>query len=209
MLNNDDISTVVSVCPFPITKTIPHTNPSSFHIPACGDGEVKSLLIGTAINLIYLDADRGYQERELTSASIARSIVEDHINSSMNAVRGHAEPGLFWARGEYDDIRIELELTKELQIARDRQKRWFIALVEQADKDWAKTHSPRSISDLQRIAAKKLQLRKEWDIERIVDEISNCPACQKIVHPKAFLCECGFILDLVQYEENKQMFVRR
>jgi hypothetical protein len=210
MFDNEDRSTVISICPFPVTKTIPHTNPGNFYIDPCGDNEeFKFLVVKQATTLVYMDIERGYQPRDILSAELARAIVEDHINSSLKATRGHAEPGLFWARGEFDAVSIKKSLTKELEISKERQKRWFIALVDQADIDWAKTHSPRSISDLQRTAAKKLQLRKEWDTARIVSEIANCPACQAIVHPQAFLCNCGYILDIVKYEKNSAMFVKR
>ena len=82
-------------------------------------------------------------------------------------------------------------------------------LVRQADIDYAQIKSPGVVSELQRKAAKALNLRnKPWDINSEVENVMACPMCQAIVNPKAIICSsCNYVINKDLWELNKDRFV--
>lgn len=208
MESERDIVTVVSIMPYDYYAYLPTVYPGTYTFPAVKDGDLTFNYIRNARTDIYIDSDRGMIQRPILSDAVARSIVNDHLASSILRDQGVAEPGIFWLEGKKS--KAEIFKTPELEHAREKQKKWFIKLVEQADIDWNKTGNARAIGMVARHAARVLQITREWDIEQIVQNIHNCPMCQTIVSPLAVICSnCKFILNKEVYERNKAMFAQQ
>ena len=203
-----DLSTVVSLIPYSFSANFPHTSPGEITIPACEIGDFNLTYISRAYSRVYVDSDRGYIQKPITSDEIATSIINDHIGSVINVQPGHAQPGLFFVDGHPTKDEVKRKHAKELEHAKDLQKNWFIELVKQADHDWGRTHSPRSISTLQRAAAKFLGLAREWDVNTVIDNITLCPMCKNDTRGAIICPNCKFIMDTKAYEAVKNQFAK-
>jgi hypothetical protein len=152
-----------------------------------------------------MDSERGSIPVFSPSDEVARSICEDYIKarSGQGITPGIAEPGLFFVDGEYKDKKDILVVHKELiDAARDRQRQWFINLVELADDEWNKYHLHRSISDMMRFAANFLGLEREWNVEAKADSIQFCPACKMTIQTGAIICgNCRTVIDKDAYKK--------
>jgi len=214
-MSDADVCTVVSCAPFTINKNVPHMSPGNFYVPAADNPltDINVLYVERAITHFYVgneagDKGDGWVSRVVPADDLALAIVRDEITSAIEVEPGAAQPGIFWLRGKVSKAEIILKYKEKLEVAREQQKRWFIALVKRADTDWAKIKSPGVVSDLQRKASRALQLKKEWDIEQTVADMANCPMCQKIINPESVICSCGFILNKEIYQKNKDNFVK-
>lgn len=201
-------STVVSVAPFPLNERKHTVIPSDFSIPpAAYPNGIEILIVSPAITMLYLDADRGSTKVPIDSWELANSIVNDYVKTVLS-YRPGAGPGFFALEGDYTIPQVEQEQRAKLVGARDSQKRWFQNLVRLADDDWAKYRQHRSISEVQRIAAKSLSLQREW-ITSIPEKENLCPVCRDLVDPLAIMCKnCKFIINEVEYRKVKDRFVQ-
>ena len=211
-----DITTVVSCMPFPVHKNIPHVLPGFYYIPEVKDcfNDCSVVHIKPAVCHWYAGNDLGpngdgWISRPMLSREIAEAIVRDEVQSCINITVGHSQPAIMLFNGKLDKTEIVLTKQKELTVIREMQKKWFMELVRQADIDYAQMKSPGVVSELQRKAAKALNLRnKPWDIEAEVENITTCPMCQAIVSPQAIICsQCKYVINQKLWEENKDRFV--
>lgn len=210
----EDITTVVSCMPFPVHKTIPHVNPGFHHIPEVKDvwKECEIYHVGPAVCHWYSGNEQGpngdgWIQRTMLSQEIAEAIVRDEIVSCINVVMGFAQPAITFFIGQVSKQEVVLKYHEKLDAIRELQKNWFKELVNQADIDFAKIGSPGVVSDLQRKAAKALNLRREWDIDMQIANAMQCPACNAVVSPSAVVCtHCRYILDEKLWSKMKDRF---
>lgn len=199
-------STIVSIVPFPITEFKPGIYPGNFEIKGSKNNIPEILVISDSIYHVEIDENRTITVK-CPSEDIAKSIIEDYVISNIAFDREEdAAPGIFWKAGVYDLGGVLGKLKEDLDIAKERQQRWFKKLVEMADDDWEKTRQHRSISDIQRYAAKWMNLERPWIISTIINtapvvETVKCIACQSSISKEAIVCpQCRCILNMEKYK---------
>jgi hypothetical protein len=203
MASSHDKCTVVSIVPFPIVEAKPGLYPGYFRIHAAKADDFEFIVVERSVHHVYLDSDRGSLTVQVPSDEVARSIAEDYARAQLAYTQGIAEPGIFWIPGEYTDKKAIVAIAKDkLAQVREMQKNWFMRLVAIADDEWNKYHSHKSISDLQRFAAKSLGLDREWNIQGAVANTKFCPACKTPTNVGAIVCSnCRTIIDHKAYKE--------
>jgi len=200
-----DKCTVVSIVPFPILlEEKPGMYPGRFHIPAAV-GAPQVLVVGKSKSEVPLPGERPPLVVETPPAEVARSIVDDYVESQLAADQS-ARPGISWLPGEWsveDVVRKQPQLLADLL---ERQRKWFVRLVEMADTDWTRYRSHRVIADFQRYACTALGLEREWNVE-VKPEVllpTKCPACGSQVAEGVAVCSvCRCVLDKERYSELK------
>lgn len=196
-------STIISLVPFELNESKPGLYPGAYKIPAAKENDFELFVVTDAVHYVYLDMDRGSISVPTVSAEVARSICEDYKISKLGFVAGEAEPGLDYVEGEYKDKKSVLAVAKDkIERMMALQKQWFIQLVEIADDEWSKYHSHKSVSDIQRYAAKFLGLEREWNVEGTAESNTFCPACRSVVMVGAVVC--GACRTIIKPEEYKK-----
>lgn len=197
-----DKSTVVSIFPKQMKTTKVTVNPRRFIVPAGTFEKPGVLTVGTAIWIkhIYETEPEQQVEMPILSSQLADSIVNDFCTNVLAS--GHdRRPGLFWVIGTKTTEQIVKEHKKEMLVAEELQKNWYLELIKQADIDWIKYDgSPLAVSDTARMAAMELHLDKPWmqDIKRLAMGI--CPACGSQRATQFPVCkECKTIIDKDAY----------
>lgn len=186
-------STVVSIVPIELKIDKPGIFPGRWVIPKADDDKPQKLVIGDSWHTIYVGVERGYLRVVDLSSDVARAIVED-FKRSIICTDSESEPGLFWLNRIINSFS---EVSKELEEARKKQHNWYRKLVMMADDDWTKSgHMHRSVSDLQRLAAKKLNVDREWVYVSKDDDVGfKCPACRVIIDKNCIVCpNCKLVL---------------
>ena len=183
--------------------------PSEFNIPACKNWrtDFEVLHVGESSGFVYVGADFPMMPVRTPSTEIARSIVEDYVNSKL-AVGPEAYPGLVVLPGELTKQEILEDYPEQLEKIREVQANWFMKLVELADDDWNKTHQHKMVTNDQRYACAAIGLKRDWLVE-IPKEVSLtiCPACMKEFPSGAIVCmNCRFIVDPIRFETMKDQF---
>lgn len=201
-------STLVSIVPFPITEHKPGIYPGKFHIGASKDNVPEVLVIGDSKYHVEIDENRSITVT-CQSEQLAESIVEDYIISNLAFSRElNSAPGIFWVPGVHTVLDISIKFSEKLKEVRERQVIWFKRLVSIADDDWEKTRQHKTISDMQRFAAKSLGLDKPWIVnaasEVAVMGQAKCFACKSIISSEAIICpSCKFIIKPEEYKNLK------
>ena len=127
--------------------------------------------------------DKRTMEYRITAREIAEDIARE-INSDSGEGSYH---GVFVAAGE-------MPTDNELADARHRLQEFHRRLVAAADLEWERTHNPMFITDLERRAARQLNVEKPWLYDP--RPLADCPVCaEKIKHGVAVCKSCGAILD--------------
>jgi hypothetical protein len=126
-------------------------------------------------------------KRNMDIRITAREVAED-IAREINGDSGEGSfHGVFVAAGE-------TPTEGELADARRRLEEFHRRLVAAADLEWERTRNPMFITDLERRAARQLNLEKPWVYDS--KSLAECPACaEKIKHGVAVCRSCGAILD--------------
>ena len=126
-------------------------------------------------------------KRTLPLAIAAREIAED-ICREINSDAGERSfLGVFVCAGD-------APTAEELKSAQEKLDEFYRALVSAADREWERSHSFLFIHDLQRRAAAKLGLEKEWHYQ--ARETEECPGCGDRVKPGVAVCKsCHAILN--------------
>lgn len=189
-----DFATIVSLFPLEINEQKPGLNPGRYTIPAAKKGDFEILVIGSAKFPVYMDEHRGSLKVPLTADEVAKSIVDDFVPTHLGYGAG-AGAGLFWVPGKFTKEQIKGQFKDKLAEAEIIQNKWFGELVKIADDSWGSLHRHQAISDLQRIAAERLGMEREWMIKLDAGNTMFCPACGKEVLRIAAICSCGCILD--------------
>lgn len=203
--------TVISIAPFEIRAYKPGIYPGNFYIPQSENNVPSCLIVGESIYYLYVGdshGDTGTHRENIRmrqkSDEIAKSIVDDELSAQLLKDRG--SPGLFWVYGEYNTAKAQKELITEITQAKVSQLRWFKELVTLADDDYIKSGKmSRSVSDIQRIAARTLGLEREWIME--ISSLppvktSKCPICRKLIESDAIMCGyCKLVLKPEEYKK--------
>jgi len=210
--NPNDITMLVSVLPKEIREWKPTIFPGEFIIPAAPDGGFSLLRIeGTSWYLAAQVERMPPLEIQVNSLALAQSIVRDYASSifESNSTQG---PGLFHVPGEYTEKTIlgyvdritKQTFTNMLDNARARQKRWLLAIIASADKEWARTNgSPIAITDDARLGAELMNLKeKPWMKDIQAANLAPCPACGTMVNMNFAICmNCKTIINPTKAKE--------
>lgn len=191
-----DISTVFSIAPFELFETKPSLYPGTFRIPACfNQNEPIRLLVKPSTHIMIIGGTRRPIHVETPSHTIAKSIVDDCINAQLYSGPG-CGPGLVWLPGDISVEKLKIEY-KELYTAMiAQQRKWFVARCKQTDDEWAKHHTHRVASDIDRFAAKSLGLNPEWMAADDIYAYVKCPACGTMNDKENALCSnCSCVFD--------------
>jgi hypothetical protein len=126
-------------------------------------------------------------KRTLPLAITAREIADDICREINSDAGENSFMGVFVCAG---DTPTEAELKR----AEEKLDEFYRALVASADREWERSHSFLFIHDLQRRAAVKLGMNKEWHYQ--VRETEECPGCGDRVKPGVAVCKsCRAILN--------------
>jgi hypothetical protein len=160
-----------------------HRMYGTFQIAGCAEGESCALTRVTPRRAVMDYGDK----RTLPLPITAREIAED-ICREINSDAGERSfLGVFLCAGD-------APTEAELRDAQEKLDEFYRALVAAADREWERSHSFLFIHDLQRRAAAKLGLEKEWHYR--TRETEECPGCGDRVRPGVAVCRsCHAILN--------------
>ena len=160
-----------------------HRMYGTFQIAGCAEGEACALTRITPRTAVMDYGDK----RTLPLPITAREIAED-ICREINSDAGERSfLGVFLCAGDAPTER-------ELREAQEKLDEFYRALVASADREWERSHSFLFIHDLQRRAAAKLGVEKEWHYQ--ARETEECPGCGDRVKPGVAVCKsCHAILN--------------
>lgn len=197
--------TVISLFPLPIRENKPAIYPGYFEVPPCLGEDPEILLVDQSIYFVYVDDVRGSIRIFCPPTEMARSVVDDWVRSQPEIdLYGGAAPGIFWVDDEPNgDLKAFFKkYAGEITKSRIAQRKWYEKLVKLADDDWNKYHSHKVISELQRIAATKLGLRRDWLLETPSQETKQCPACRTFIPGDSIICSnCRVVLNKEEFEK--------
>lgn len=194
---------IVSVCPISIRETKPGVVPGEFSIAGAAIGDVEILAVPDGWYDVYIDHQRGYMRKDVPAQLLAESIINDFSRAQV-AYSDTARPGFFivneTATATKDYIKKKYE--KEILACRRMQAEWFKILIKLADDDWNKYKQLRMISDLQRMAANTLSVKRDWNTDVAPDTNTNCISCQSVISSLAVVCP--FCKVILKPEEHKK-----
>ncbi len=173
----------VTICNITEQHYMAHRMYGTFQIAGRGEGGAFALTRVSARSAVMDYGDK----RTLPLAIAAREIAED-ICREINADAGEQSfMGVFVCAGD-------APTEAELKNAEEKLGEFYRALVASADREWERSHSFLFIHDLQRRAAAKLGMEKEWYYQ--VRETEECPGCGDRVKPGVAVCKsCHAILN--------------
>lgn len=200
-----DKCTVVSILPYEIYDSKPNLYPGSFTIPA---GTVrKPGLLEVRRSTFWIPMAFGAPSLPAHSSpdEVANSIVNDYVDAMLSVGPGQ-RPGLWVEERVFKDSDEAAALL--IPVIPDKvkaQRQWFLTLVNMADAEFKKHGQAQSISDLQKLAARELQLNdRPWLLTIDQLSINNCPACYNPVNTNAVICgACKYILQPDRYESMR------
>lgn len=199
-------ATIVSLLPIQLNEFKPGLYPGQFQIPPVETGDFNILPVVDSIFYVSFALDnRPPMKITETAETVAASVVTGFVSTSLGT-SNDAEPGLFWVPDHLDKKAIALKHVMELNQAKVKQTKWFLNLVRIADDEWVKSGKMhRSISSLQRAAAKFLNLERDWFIEvATATGPTYCPACKVGIHPAAVICShCRTVINEAEYKKFK------
>ena len=185
-------STVVCLLPVELNEKKPGIYPGHFIIQAAKDGDFGFLNLGNSVSHVYMDESRGSMTIIQESEVVAKSIVDDYINSciAVDRIEG-VYPGLFWVEGDFDKAQISTRFPERLKEAKVCQSKWYMALIKMADDDWSRNRSHKSITPIQKLAAFSLEQivgKKEWASAIDVLAYKACKYCTSQIPSEALVC---------------------
>ena len=164
-------------------RFLAHRMYGTFQIAGRGEGEAYAL---TRISPRTAVMDYG-DKRTLPLPITAREIAEDICREINSDAGERSNLGVFVCAG---DAPTEAELNG----AQEKLDEFYRALVASADREWERSHSFLFINDLQRRAASRLGLEKEWHYQ--ARETDECPGCGERVKRGVAVCKsCNAVLD--------------
>jgi len=190
-------ATIVSLVPFPVSRSFPGCVPESFTVPASLDKETPAIFIMPDVKFsIYVDSDRPPIKQTADALQAANSLCHDFKMGQFLVDLGTCEPGLFAVEGEHDVESIRKNFPGELARAYRNQTEWFKKNVSHADDLWQRFRRRSMISNLCVDAARWLGLNREWIIDNEIDAAAiKCPVCFSTVNANAAVCgSCRAIL---------------
>jgi hypothetical protein len=204
-------ATVVSVLPWDLHERKPGVYPGEFFIKGVDDPNLELTVLGIDESVYYvpLALDRPSFPVRAPAIEIAASIVNDYCNSIL-AATAVAHPGMFAVNAPLMEADVIDEYAAELHEARESQNMWMERLVRIADDDWQRYQQHKVVSDIQRRAAKVLNLEREWAKDLTMDRMNKCPSCKAVIDPLAIVCSnCNFVIDEKQHELIKHRYATK
>ena len=164
-------------------RYLAHRMYGTFQVAARAEGEEFAL---TRITPRVAVMDYG-DKRTLPLQITAREIAEDICREINSDAGERSYLGVFVCAGE-------APTEDELRAANEKLEEFYRSLVVAADREWQRSHSHLFLNDLQRRAAARLGLEKEWHYQ--TREMQECPGCGERVKPGVAVCKsCRTILD--------------
>lgn len=192
--------TVISFYPAEIERNMPGLRPSVYKIPASDGVNPQILHVEDAEQLIYV-RDGDFIRSSTPAEQIANAIVNDQLRATIH--RSHeAEPAIFTLPGKLSEKDILDKFSDLVKEKLSKQMQWFKVLVREADDEWKKTQQHRTITDVQKFAAKFMRLNREW-IHLDADDRVYCPVCNQATVSKVVCTNCRAILNEVEYKKFK------
>lgn len=155
----------------------------TFTIPACPQGEEFSLTVVESRNAVMDLGDKRILDQPMLAAEIAEDLAR-HCNADAG---DGSFLGVFMCGPQgprEDDLR-----DRGAQVDQFCER-----LVAAADRDYDRSKSTLFISDLQRYAAKRLHLEREWGGS--IRNMKTCEGCGTNILASVAVCKtCGAILD--------------
>lgn len=196
-------ATIISLYPQLIAEVKPGLYPGYFTIPPAPLGDFSFLNVGDA--LYYVDTKNDQRQPVTVDyRTLAESIVHDFQENQLGRIIGDdetfAEPALFWVEGAFrDKATIKNLFNAEIEAADMKQNRWFAQLVKMADDAFAVSGKHSAVSLLQRAAAIRLNIQRDWSVT--TDSSDKCPFCKVQLPYGAVKCQnCREIVDPVGYQ---------
>lgn len=189
-------STVVSILPFEIRESKPNLYPGMFTIPAGTFKQPGYLKVTNSRFYIPMAFGAPSMAAHSPAYEVARSIVNDYVGALLG-VNDECRPGIFVVDRDFKtDQQARDFLEDMLPAAKAAQDKWFFTLVNLADQDFNKHHQAQSVSDLQKVAARELNIKdKPWLLDITQLSLSNCPACYSAVNAQAVICpNCRYVI---------------
>jgi len=153
-----------------------HRMYGTFQIAGRAEGDAYALTRITPRTAVMDYGDK----RTLPLPITAREIADD-ICREINSDAGERSfLGVFVCAGD-------APTEGELRSAHEKLDEFYRALVAAADREWERSHSYLFIHDLQRRAAARLGLEKEWYYQ--ARETEECPGCGERVKPGVAVCK--------------------
>lgn len=194
-------ATIVSIMPFGFRDEKPGLAPGDFQMKAASPEKPEIHVVKVA-QIRMMDQDYRPFMLDVDHEKVAADVCDCH-NKSQIVWNDDAIPGLFWVKGEHTAEEVVKKFAKEIAEAKRKQDNWFRMIVKIADDDWSKWHQHKYISDLQRTAARSLNLEREW-VKDDVNMNTRCPACQSIISTEAAVCfACKAVVNEEKYKQFK------
>ncbi len=197
-------ATIVSILPYELKSTFPSVVPPYVIVPKAEENDFVVLHIEDGHGFLYLDESRGSFTIPHTGEQIAGSVANDHIRDSVWTT-ATAFPGIKALPGHHEKKDIKTKFPDLLPALEQAQRLWFGEMVKAADDTWTDPNArgkSQSISDLQRTAARRLGLNKEWLVSHRTDQ-TRCPACTSFIPGEALICPlCHTIVNEVEYNKK-------
>jgi len=172
-----------AICNITEQHYMAHRMYGTFQIAARVEGEACAVTRVTPRTAVMDYGDK----RTLPLAIAAREIAEDICREINSDAGENSFMGVFVCDGDGPT-------EKELKSAGEKLDEFYRALVASADREWERSHSFLFIHDLQRRAAAKLGMEKEWYYQ--VRATEECPGCGDRVKPGVAVCKsCHAILN--------------
>ena len=156
-------ATVVSILPYEINDSKPNLYPGNFIIPA--GKMMKPGLLAVTKSAFYIPMAFGAASLQAFSSpfEVANSIVNDYVGA-LYSVSEDARPGLFVENSEFKDSDEAARLLADKIVKYNTsQRNWFMKLVNSADTEYKSHNNANAISDLQKMAARELNLKdRTW-----------------------------------------------
>src|SRR5882672_7330636 len=160
-----------------------HRTYGTYQIAGRAEGQACALTRITPRTAVMDYGDKRVLPLPITAREIAEDICRE-INSDAGE---RSFLGVFVCAGDAPS-------DEELRRAQEKLDEFYRALVAAADREWERSHSFLFIHDLQRRAAARLGLEKEWHYQ--ARETEECPGCGERVKPGIAVCKsCHAILD--------------
>lgn len=194
----EDFCTIVSIMPLAIHEEKPSVQPGVFDIPAADENDFSILHVGPGVAYIYIDMHRGQMPKNYSSKTMAESVINDMLNGGL-MISPDARPGVFYVEGKlsHEECLKNEEFKTKMIAAKAQQLKWFQKLVARADDSWKKNGQHKLITDMERAAARRLKIRREWIETFSPADLINCPGCGEFVSNKFAFCKhCKTVINL-------------
>jgi hypothetical protein len=208
-INPLDKATIFSIFPKEIVEVKFTIQPGRFVIPAGTFENPSQLIVGPSSWWAEIDHTQPLLEIPTSAPAIADSVVRDYCNSLLGYSPDNRSPGVFYLAGEVSILELKAK-HKELMLGiKERQKNWFVALIDLADALWARSNgNPMVIADDMKLAARELGLEyKDWLKTYTHAELKKCVACGTMITNAVVVCpNCKVVVDVEQFKKLNLQF---